>query len=161
MKTIYAVTSGEYSDWSVHALFESEADAEAHAKKRNEGASSSYDVAGVAEFCFYPEGEQPERLTVYRITAHRSEERGYKETERSDVVWSYDYEGDEAGGSVTPSGSSSDSDSSSRSTASYISPPYSWGKYFNAHAHGTDPARTRKAFQDAMYRAKAEYEGLG
>lgn len=153
MQTVYAVASGEYSDYRIHALFEVEADAEAHAAKRNEGGSA-YESASVEEFSFYPAGEQPERLTVFHISAYRSMENPYKETQRSDVVWSYDYEGDFVSGSAVPSGTSvltSGGDPVSTS---------SWGKSYNARARGTDPERTRKAFQDAMYRAKAEYEGL-
>lgn len=50
-KTVYAISSGDYSDYRVHALFESREDAEAAVQ-----TADRWEAAEVQEFDFYPAG---------------------------------------------------------------------------------------------------------
>lgn len=65
-KKIWAVSSGSYSDYRVHALFESEVVAEAVATTAN--GLENYDDHFVEGFQFYAKDEIPEPLVVYRGT---------------------------------------------------------------------------------------------
>lgn len=135
---IYAVCSGDYEDFGVHAVFESEADAEAHAALIEGGFVMSQ--------AFYEAGTKPKRITVWHISAHRSDDQGgYKERESSRAMWDYEYSGPEAGHGTAPAGSSTHS---------------SWAKYFNAWANGTDRDAVREAFQTELAAAQAEYAAL-
>lgn len=61
MKSVYAVTSGCYSDYSVHAVFEDKPDAQAHAAQISSG--------DVEEMPYYPKGERPEMVTIWTASA--------------------------------------------------------------------------------------------
>lgn len=62
MRTIYAVTSGMYSDYTVHGLFENEADAQAVA---DNWRGSRYSDADIENFTLYAPGERPEQFVVW------------------------------------------------------------------------------------------------
>lgn len=64
MKKVWMVSSGSYSDYSVSAVFETEAQADraAEAANTNEGYLGYF----VEERPWYPEGEEPEVITLYR-----------------------------------------------------------------------------------------------
>lgn len=66
MKDIWAVSTGSYSDYSVLALFEDEADAQAAVDECN--AKESYRDARVESFYFYPSGTRPHYEKIF----HRS-----------------------------------------------------------------------------------------
>lgn len=61
MKTIYAVSSGEYSDYSVHAAFEREEDAQQYADRR----TTHSETFRVEDLPFYGPGEVPPVHTLY------------------------------------------------------------------------------------------------
>jgi hypothetical protein len=95
-RKIYAVVSGEYSDYAVHALYEHRADAEAVSEK----LGSHYDIQ---DFPFYPPGDHSFRpIRAFRAFAHvapdgtlqRSPEaqydHGYEDDEgliAGEVIW--------------------------------------------------------------------------
>lgn len=62
-RTIYAVSSGSYSDYSVIALFEREEDANAYAL---DIGTEGYGGAFVEEFDYWPAGARPKVVRVYR-----------------------------------------------------------------------------------------------
>jgi hypothetical protein len=73
MKTIYAVSSGEYSDYSVRGVFEDEATAKAWADAMNSG-ESRYEQYRVESFTFIPAGTAPFKVTEYQKTAQLNDD---------------------------------------------------------------------------------------
>lgn len=67
MSEIYAVSAGEYSDYSVHAIFERREDAEAAIASGFGGRS--YDHPHVEEFDYYASGVLPKRVPITRYHA--------------------------------------------------------------------------------------------
>lgn len=65
-KTCYAVSSGCYSDYTVHYVFESREDAQAYVDNINEPFGESYRVE---EMPFWPAGKGPELMEWWRATA--------------------------------------------------------------------------------------------
>lgn len=63
--TAWAVVSGSYSDYRVHALFTTKEGAQQHADARNRHDSCLYDKATVEPFPVYTENEQPHRVDCY------------------------------------------------------------------------------------------------
>lgn len=63
--TAWAVVSGSYSDYRIHALFTTKAGAQQHADARNRHDSLLYDEATVEPFPVYTEDEQPKLITIY------------------------------------------------------------------------------------------------
>jgi hypothetical protein len=65
-RTVYAASSGSYSDYSVDLLFEDRADAEAHVKQTNDdGPEWARGTPRVEEFEFWEAGSRPELRVVY------------------------------------------------------------------------------------------------
>lgn len=62
MKTSYVVSSGSYSGYRVHAVFESEEDAKAHAAQIGSWAD-------VVDMPYFPTGTRPEMTTIWDVTA--------------------------------------------------------------------------------------------
>lgn len=69
MKTITAISSGCYSDYSVGYIFEDPEDAEAWVKALNEGRYSYLDEFETEEFTLVPKGTKVEHVTEYEISA--------------------------------------------------------------------------------------------
>lgn len=67
-KLIWAVSSGSYSDYRVHAAFATEEQAETAAVKA-EKAETYMGGYFVEELPWYPKGENPEPITVHRMSA--------------------------------------------------------------------------------------------
>lgn len=59
-RTVYAVSSGDYSDYIVHFLFVTETDAQRHAEQRRLG--DRHEESRVEEFTLFDEGESPARI---------------------------------------------------------------------------------------------------
>ena len=70
MKNVYIVTEGMYSDYSILAVFTSEADAQAHADRLNNDMLVSFGVsaAQVEEWPLYPAGKLPVLHVEYGLT---------------------------------------------------------------------------------------------
>lgn len=68
LNTIYAVSSGEYSDYSVNGVCEDEATAKAWAKAMNDG-NERYEEFRAESFTFIPAGTAPFKVTEYQQTA--------------------------------------------------------------------------------------------
>lgn len=64
MKHLWAVASGEYSDYRVHAVFETKAQADAAALLN---VPDSYNDYRVEEIQFYPKGTKAKMVTVYSL----------------------------------------------------------------------------------------------
>ncbi len=65
-KTYYAVSSGCYSDYTVHYVFETREDAQAYVDNINEPFGESYRVE---EMPFWPAGKGPELMEWWKATA--------------------------------------------------------------------------------------------
>lgn len=65
-RTVYAVSSGEYSDYQVHFLCDSEAEAQAFIDNARE-ASNYGEYMSVESFSLYPEGSNPRQTPWYRV----------------------------------------------------------------------------------------------
>ena len=62
-ETWWMLSSGEYSDYRVHAVFERQSAAEAAAKE----FSKDYEIYRAEEVKVYPDGYEPEWVTTYRV----------------------------------------------------------------------------------------------
>lgn len=70
MKKVWVVSSGSYSDYRVHAAFATEEQAEAAAEAADKADGSNYTRDYfVEELPWYPKGENPEPITVHRMSA--------------------------------------------------------------------------------------------
>lgn len=141
-RTIYSVESGEYSAHRVHALFDTEAGAEAHAARLNEGRDPGwYDQAQVRTFTLYAEGEQPERVTQYERVDDTTLEREGHNRAFSNEVWDYELEEARYAKVWAP-------DDRRSWTAIHVV------------TSGRSEAEVAKVHQDAVARAKAEAAGI-
>lgn len=74
-KKIWAVSSGSYSDYRVHALFETEQGAEDAAREAN--ANEGYEDHFTEEFTFYPKGESPEPFIIWEASIELYDDGSY------------------------------------------------------------------------------------
>lgn len=86
MKTVYAVVTGEYSDYSVHAIFTDKADALAHMEAVQQASEFGSESAQVQEFAFFEPGELPQRRELWIYVTGG----GFKEKASSAVFWDYE-----------------------------------------------------------------------
>jgi hypothetical protein len=88
-RTVYGVSTGEYSDYQVEVLFEDRADAERHAEARR--ADFAYPgKVNVEEFALLGGGVQPARLTIYGTEVIIDEAGAVtEEREWSNAAWSH------------------------------------------------------------------------
>jgi hypothetical protein len=67
MGTVYAISSGEYSDYSVERIFERKEDAEKYIAAMG---NTGYRALEVEEFEFHPAGDVPTVYTSYYASIH-------------------------------------------------------------------------------------------
>lgn len=87
MRTVWAVSEGEYSDYHVLAIFERKEDAEAWQKER--GVTETYDESRVQRFPFLAAGEVPQRVNYVQLSAEVLEDGSVRE---KDPRWTSDWD---------------------------------------------------------------------
>lgn len=143
-KRVWAVSSGSYSDYRVHAVFSSEEAADAVCAAENRG--SSYGDYGVEEYVLYDKA--PERFVEYTVTVgRRPEDRfgdptsaidgGFYLWESERLVWPWE-----------------------ASTSKNMRPTATRYGRDGITVRGRDAESVRKTVHDAIARVKAEEAGL-
>ena len=69
VQQLWTVESGSYSDWRIHAVFESEADAEAWAANLRGLPNAWHSDASVGRIALVPRGVAPYSVTTYYLLA--------------------------------------------------------------------------------------------
>jgi hypothetical protein len=83
MRTVWMVTSGEYSDYGVDGIFETEQDA-----RTAVGAGFGGSDTDIREIDLYEPGDQPVKHLSWRAYARLSGDGSFQEPRaHSDVVW--------------------------------------------------------------------------
>lgn len=141
VRRLWAVTTGEYSDYRVNAVFEREEDARAFI---DSGFGSDSYGADVTEMPYVPAGVRPRRLTVHctSATAYRRGKLGDVAVRTySEVVW-------DLGDNPAPRR------------------PRVWenrwadGSAVSVNAACSNPTLAEKAVRDRLARLYAEWEGI-
>lgn len=140
--TVWAVTTGSYSDYSVKVLFTSKKLAEQHVTALREIGYDSYD-AGVEEMALLD--AEPKRVRVYYRWA-RIDADGDVINER--VEDSLDWEYGDLWGIPKPI----------MSARTYHAPAY--GKDTLVEVRGSSKARVEKAYHDRIAQARAKILGV-
>jgi hypothetical protein len=92
-KYLYAIASGSYSDYRVHAVCESKADAEQVAKVGNRSGGAFFDDFEVEEMPYFPKGEVPQRGGWWSAEAVVQDDGRIEHDEpRFHVRWPWDYD---------------------------------------------------------------------
>lgn len=130
MRTVYAVSSGDYSDYVVHCLFDREEDAERHATVRN--TEYKYFGAYIQQIQIFGPGEQPERIS-HHVRAARIADGQLEEHLRVDILWNYDVVED------------------------FDESPSSW---WPVSVAGRDKSKVEKVYYDRLAQLKAEAEDI-
>lgn len=144
-RTVYAMSSGEYSDYAIKALFETKELAEAAciADKAND-RYSSYDDNRVETFYLYD--EVPEPLTRYFMSVEIFDDGTTGlESERAEagMPWSF-----------------WDDPVTNRPQVRWHRPPYISNRGAVLSVWGSDLKGVQKAFSDRKYKILAELKGL-
>lgn len=139
MKRVWAVSSGEYSDYGVVAIFATEEQANAFAAVV--GSHGWRSGAFVEAMNFYPEGETPRAVEVF--TRRGRVVNG--EVEYDDTTIDTQWECDMLWGDPKP-----------LYGARTYCPPIDKGVGVRIEARGTDRRKVDKAFTDRIMQAKAQ-----
>lgn len=146
MKRVWGLTSGSYSDWTVHALFETEADAQAAADAYTK--ASDYGDGEIQEFVYYEAGETPRRIvwfTCYQTLSDSGEIRTDGKIARREA---WEYNQDETF-SKRPK-------VEIKYTPKDPSPARAWVGYYNISIVGSDRAAVAKTWSDLRAQWKAQ-----
>lgn len=142
--TLYAVTSGSYSDYRVEVLFTTRELAEQHLAARKTGRDGWYDTdVSIEEFVLLD--RPPERHTVITRSGRVSPDGDVVNDHTStEVEWEYGH----IYGPAKPL----------MGARTYTAP--AWPGAINVEVRGTSKGRVEKAFQDRMAAARAQQLGV-
>lgn len=141
-KTVYAVVSGEYSDYRIHCLFPTRRKAQAHADRRNriEGCDAyDYGAHQVETHTLHENGE-PEAVTIWIATGDYGPRSQRTVSSNKRIVWD---------GSEKPPARPYVNAHPLRNGCGFV-----WGKAATEEA-------ALKAVADRIARLNAEIEGVG
>jgi hypothetical protein len=135
MRTIFAISEGSYSDYTVRVLFTTRELAEAHLAEAYGNTSDAY----IEEFYLYD--EPPKQVVVYNRSGHvASDGRVLAEQNNGNVNWEYN--------------------GIDNTRPIMLADTREWNGMLQVRVTGTDAQRVERAYQDRIAQARARQLGL-